>query len=334
MVQIERTFTAMQEERLDTFLTKSLGVAKNRILQCIKSSRVQVNDKTILKGGLKLKIGDEVVLKPSQAPLEVYKPTDLKIEILYEDEDILVLNKPPYLAMHPAISLHEPTLVDYLQAKGVTLSTLSGESRCGIVHRLDKNTSGAVVIAKNNATHANLATQLQIREMGRYYLALITEPLKKPMRVECHLGRHPKNRLKMTNLDTLRQNINGGRYSKTDFIPLLSNARGIQLIAAKLYSGRTHQVRAHLESLGRHILGDSLYGKKDNYKGRILLHAYLLYMTHPTSQEKLLFKAQILEDMVECLEKEFQGVAWDGLIRENYILDLFNTTVCELFNPS
>ncbi|WP_269431177.1 S4 domain-containing protein, partial [Helicobacter heilmannii] len=110
MVQIERTFTAMQEERLDTFLTKSLGVAKNQILQCIKSSRVQVNDKTILKGGLKLKIGDEVVLKPSQAPLEVYKPTDLKIEILYEDEDILVLNKPPYLAMHPAISLQEPTL--------------------------------------------------------------------------------------------------------------------------------------------------------------------------------------------------------------------------------
>lgn len=314
--------------RLDTFLASKLGVAKNQALQLIKAGCVYLNQRLCHKGGIALRSGDTIeVLAPIKLPKPT-SPTTMEIEIIYEDEDILVLNKPPHLVIHHASSVQEATLVDYLQAKGYALSNLGGVERYGIVHRLDKDTSGAIMVAKNNASHANLATQLKNKQMGRYYLAILSEPLQAPLSLECHLGRHPKNRLKMTNLDALRQARKGGKISKTHFVPLICGENGTQLISAKLDSGRTHQIRAHLESLGRHIIGDPLYGKRDSYAGRILLHAYLLYAVHPRSGQKLLFKAKILEDMLEYLESHFEGIAWDGFIQESYIFDLFSGVSC------
>ncbi|BCZ19132.1 Pseudouridine synthase RluD2 [Helicobacter sp. NHP19-012] len=319
---MEQEFSVTETGRLDHFLAMQLGVATNQALQCIKANCVWVNSKPCNKGGVKLKAGDVVVFTP---PKVQAKPTcaPLDFEVIYEDADLLVLNKPPHLVVHPAKGVCEPTLLDHLKAKGYRLSTLSGELRCGIVHRLDKDTSGAIVIAKTNLAHAHLATQLKNKEMGRYYLAILSTPLNAPTKVECRLGRHPKNRLKMTNLDALRQEIKGGKWSKSAFMPLVTNAKGQQLIAIKLYSGRTHQIRAHLESLNRHIVGDPLYGQADSYGGRILLHAYLLYCIHPHTGQSLLFKAQILPDMLEYLQDNFQEVLWDGLLQERRIFDLF-----------
>ncbi|BDQ27520.1 RluA family pseudouridine synthase [Helicobacter heilmannii] len=319
---MEQELCVREAGRLDRFLATQLGVATNQALRCIKAGCVQVNAKVCNKGGLKLKVGDLVVFTPPKAAeLPVCAPLDF--EVIYEDADLLVLNKPPYLVVHPARGVYELTLMEHLQAKGYTLSSLSGELRCGIVHRLDKDTSGAIVIAKTNHAHAHLAAQLKSKEMGRYYLAILSTPLNAPIKVECHLGRHPKNRLKMTNLDALRQEINGGKWSKSAFMPLITNAKGQQLIAIKLYSGRTHQIRAHLESLNRHIVGDPLYGQANSYNGRILLHAYLLYCTHPSTGQSLFFKAQILPDMLEYLQNNFQEVSWDGFLQERRIFDLF-----------
>ncbi|WP_121022561.1 RluA family pseudouridine synthase [Helicobacter vulpis] len=322
---------AQTNQRVDQFVAHLLGITRSQALQYIKADLIYINDRACIKGGVVLKPGDCVQVLPLQPPAT--PPTiapNFQIACLYEDEDILVLNKPPHLATHPASSLKEASLVEYLQAKGYALSNLGGRERCGIVHRLDKQTSGALVIAKNNTSHARLSSQLQSREMGRFYVALIEGHLRTGMCVECRLGRHPKNRLKMANLDAIK--AKGGKLSKSFFMPLF-DSKAHQLIGARLHSGRTHQVRAHLQSIGRPILGDTLYGSKNSAVARTMLHAYLLYLTHPSTGQKLLFKAKLLDDMVECAHKLFQGVDWHGCLQESVFLECFGVSACELHHP-
>jgi 23S rRNA pseudouridine1911/1915/1917 synthase len=172
------------------------------------------------------------------------------------------------------------------------------------VHRIDKETTGALVVAKDNKTHEALSEQLQDKSMGRYYLALIDCPLKEDTVIDKPIGRNPKNRLKM---DVVAQ----GKTAKTAFKKLLETGHGTELIAAKLFTGRTHQIRVHLNTLGRHILGDDLYGfksKRDKI-ARVNLHAYLLYLTHPVSGEKMEFIAPIFDDMKSYMAKYFDSEA-------------------------
>jgi 23S rRNA pseudouridine1911/1915/1917 synthase len=212
----------------------------------------------------------------------------------------MVINKPSGLVVHPAPSVKEATLVDWLVKKGISLSTISGEERHGIVHRIDKETTGALVVAKDNKVHEMLSEQLQDKSMGRYYLALIDCPLKEDIVVDKPIGRNPKNRLKM---DVVAH----GKSAKTAFKKLVSTEHGTELIAAKLFTGRTHQIRVHLNTLGRHILGDDLYGfksKRDKIS-RVNLHAYLLYLVHPVTGEKMEFTAPLFDDMKTYMIKYF-----------------------------
>lgn len=305
-----------QTQRLDAFLAQKLDVSKSQILQVIKKGLVKHNQKICSKGGVMLKEGDGVeFIQPLQSPKEsIQKEITDEIEVLFEDEDVLILNKPPHLVIHHAPSVLEPTLVDYLKSKGYQLSTLGGEERYGIVHRLDKPTSGAIAIAKNNFSHIALSNQLRDRQMGRYYLALIDLPLKDFIEVECLMGRNPTHRLKMAKLKE-------GRYSKSAFAPLLSNDFG--LIGAKLYTGRTHQIRLHLETLSRHIIGDELYGKKDAFKMRLMLHAYLLYFNHPRTQKRHLICAPLFEDMLGFLQNSFGVEAVNEAIDKRHVLHSF-----------
>lgn len=301
--------------RVDHFLSSELNESKNQVNQAIKNGLVQINSKVCKKNGELLKIGDIVSFTPLQIPKqEVFCEFDYNIEVLYEDEDVLVLNKPPHLVVHSAPSVKEATLVDYLKAKGYQLSNLSGEERYGIIHRLDKDTSGAIAIAKSNQAHIALSKELKEKTMGRYYLALIDLPLKDKIEVECLMGRNPNNRLKMAKLPY-------GRYSKTTFIPLLGTSPS--LVVAKLDTGRTHQIRVHLENLSRHILGDKMYGKKDNTSLRLMLHAYLMYFIHPISQKKILIKAPLFEDMLGFLKQNFSLEDIDEAISQEHILECF-----------
>lgn len=312
------------EKRIDSFLAKQLNIPKNQVLQLIKNSLVFLNHQPCTKGGIALKPKDIItILAPQTEQKPLIKKTNLYIQILYEDTNLLVLNKPQNLVVHHAPSVKEETLVDWLQAKNYNLSTLSGKQRYGIVHRLDKDTTGSIVIAKDNYTHNHLAEQLKSREMGRYYLAIINPPIKENTFIECHMGRNPKNRLKMSKLNP--QRFPTSRFSKSLFIPItLSKNQDLQLVAIKLFTGRTHQIRVHLESISRHILGDTLYGYKGRFQGRIMLHAFLLYLTHPTSQKKLLFQAPVFDDMLELLEKNFDKEKINGFLQnpEN-LLHLF-----------
>lgn len=309
-----------QEERVDKFLSEILEVSRNQVEQLIKSQSVLINDNIAFKNGIKLKNGDKIEINfPEPQKKQSEYEIDFDVEILYEDDYLLVVNKPPHLVVHSAPSVKEATLVDWLKNRGVSLSTISGEERHGIVHRLDKGTTGAMVIAKDNNTHANLSQQLSERKMGRYYLAIIDKPLKNDLIVEANIGRNDKNRLKMG----ITEN---GKYAKTLFKKyLLSKDEKSELIVAKLFTGRTHQIRVHLSTLQRFIIGDNLYGfksKKDNIEN-ILLHAHTLYFQHPKSGETIHIEAGVGEAMSSYIKKNFLLELKNGKIEA--IHNIFNT---------
>lgn len=210
---------AQCSERLDVFLSSQLGISRNQISNLIKSEAVRVDGVVQTKPGYKLSAGELVHIDyPAPAPQQTSaERLNFDVEILYEDDDLLVVNKPAGLTVHPAASVKEPTLVDWLKSRGYLLSTLGGELRAGIVHRLDKLTSGALLVAKNNAAHAALSAQLSDKSMGRIYLALIDLPLKEPCVIERPIARNPANRLKMGI-------VPGGRSAKSAFYEILSGA--------------------------------------------------------------------------------------------------------------
>ena len=294
------SIVVQHDGRIDKVLSQLLDVSRNQVEKLIREGLVSVNGQSVKKPSFKVAKGDEVSYRFKEAEKRAPVEVDFDVEVLYEDDHLLVVNKPSGLVVHPAPSVKEPTLVDWLIQKGISLSTISGEERHGIVHRIDKETTGALVIAKDNRTHEKLSAQLQDKSMGRYYLALIDHPLKDDIIVDKPIGRNPKNRLKM---DVVLH----GKEAKTAFKKLLTSQYNIELITAKLYTGRTHQIRVHLNTLGRHILGDDLYGfksKRDKIP-RVYLHAYLLYLIHPETGERMEFVAPLFEDMTLYLNKYF-----------------------------
>ena len=322
MINIEE-YICSNPERLDTFLTAQIGQTRSQIAALIKHECVFVDAKKVSRPGVKLKAEQKVRVEFPESKQAKALDVDFDVEVLYEDDDVLVINKPSGVTVHPAPSVKEATLVDWLKHKGVRLSTISGEERHGIVHRLDKGTSGTMVVAKNNEAHEFLSKQLQDKSMGRYYIAVVTPPLKEDVTIiESNIGRSSHNRLKMA------CGIEHGKYAKTMFKHLaLSAGEHTQLIACKLFTGRTHQIRVHLESMNRHILGDHIYGlsPKIEKAERILLHAYLIYFIHPTTKEKLFFKAEFDEIMRETIFNKFDREILNEVIDSDYIMHSFTT---------
>lgn len=314
-------FTCKKSLRLDLFLTSKLKISRNQITNLIKNVGVHVNEKCIKKAGYKLEVNDEIkVTLPKPTSTNSTYEVHFEVDILYEDEHLLVVNKPPFVTVHGALSVKEATLVDWLKKNNFSLSTLSGEERHGLVHRIDKETSGALAIAKTNEAHANLAKQLEAKTMGRYYLAMINLPLKENCVVEKPIGRNPKNRLKMAI-------VKNARAAKSAFYKLDQDQQSrYELIAAKLYTGRTHQIRVHLESLSRSILGDNLYSFKSQKAKipRVMLHAHTLYLTHPITKKALLVKAPLFEDFNQLLEKYFERTLSEKIIDSIDYLDIFS----------
>jgi len=328
---MDKNFIVFETNRLDKFLASKIEASRNQIEQLIKKEYVKVDGKIVNKTGLKLKENQVIDVHFPEAELSSVKNEefiinsleDKDVEIIYEDDYILVINKPYNLTVHDAPSVKDATLVDWLKLKNISLSTISGEERHGIVHRLDKGTSGVMVVAKTNEAHVGLSKQLEDKSMGRYYLAIIDMPLKESTIIEKNIARNPNNRLKMS----IEEN---GRFAKSAFSKIaLSDNEKFELIAAKLYTGRTHQIRVHLSSINRHILGDNLYGFKGelNKINRFFLHAYYLYLTHPITNKQMYFKANLPKDIKDFLNNNFQKGNINDKIDENNIISTFNFSI-------
>jgi len=325
---MDKIFIAQESNRLDKFLSLNINASRNQVEQLIKKGCVKIDDKVVIKTGLKLKTNQKIKVHFPELELKTAKNKEFikkslknkKIETIYEDEYILVINKPYNLTVHDATSVKDATLVDWLRLRKISLSTISGEQRNGIVHRLDKGTSGVMVVAKTNQAHLHLAKQLEKKSMGRYYLAIIDLPLKENLIIEKPIKRSPNNRLKMS----IESN---GKYAKSAFSKLCtSNNEKSDLITAKLFTGRTHQIRVHLASISRHILGDNLYGFKGelNKINRFYLHAYNLYLIHPATNEKMNFTAELAEDMHDFLNTYFNMEIVNEKINKTNIISSFS----------
>ena len=290
--------------RADIFISQICGISRAKAQSYIKSAQVLLNNAPLQKHGITLKLHDTITLIPQEAPQQRQKK-EFTIPILYEDEEILILNKPADLIVHRSDTQDtQYTLVDWLKDSNFNLSNLGDSYREGIVHRLDKGTSGAIVIAKNNTAHAHLSAQIKTRAMGRYYVCVIDKPIKEPQIIESPIMRHPKMRLKYI---TTSNHSTNAKPAKTAFFTIAdsTNFTPIALIGAKLFSGRTHQIRVHLHSINRHILGDAFYGYKGNYTNRILLHAHFIHLIHPISKQQLEIYAPFSLEMQEFLETYF-----------------------------
>ena len=319
-----KSYICKNTDRLDKFLSAEIGQTRSQIAQLIKQDCVFVDEKKVTRPGVKLKVEQVVKVIFPEIKSEPALDVDFDVEILYEDDDVLVINKPSGVTVHPAPSVKEATLVDWLKHKGIRLSTISGEERHGIVHRLDKGTSGAMVIAKNNESHELLSQQLQDKSMGRYYIAVLNPPLKENLTtIEKNIGRSQHNRLKMACVET-------GKYAKTQFSSLLlSDDEKTQLVACKLFTGRTHQIRVHLENINRHIIGDHIYAQapKQEKAERILLHAYIIYFIHPTTKEKVSFVANMDEYVNNYINKKFNSEQVDEIMGSEHIISSFTIDI-------
>jgi 23S rRNA pseudouridine1911/1915/1917 synthase len=270
-------------ERLDKFLSRSLPEhSRSKLTKMIDAGEVWVEGKGE-RSSFMLRPGTHVELsEPRETEAHDLTPADIPLEVVFEDEWMLVVNKPRGLASHPAASLKEPSLVNALLARNHSLSSVGGDFRPGIVHRLDKETSGLMVVAKTDAAHVALARQIEAKEAQRRYFALVTGvPATDRFVVEAPIGRNPNNRLLMA----IR---NDGKHALTRFKKISMSEAGT-VIGAKLETGRTHQIRVHLSAVGFPVIGDKLYSQGHNREVPLQLHAAYLELNHPGSGELMSF---------------------------------------------
>lgn len=288
-------------KRIDLEIVERMGLARNTAQKLIEQEKVLVNGKTT-KASYKLKCGDEVEVKEFEITTADIKPKEIPLNIVYEDDDVIIIDKEKDMVVHPGAGNYEDTLVNSLMySHKDKLSNINGVVRPGIVHRIDKDTTGIIVVAKNDEAHKILSEQFKEHSITRRYLALVNGIVEKDkLRINLPIGRDEKNRIKMavttknskeaiTNITVLK------RYLKS----------GYTLVEAALDTGRTHQIRVHMSYIGHALVGDDVYGKSTNEFGvnGQLLHAKLLGFVHPTTKEYVEFTSEVHDDFKQVIDE-------------------------------
>jgi len=307
-------------ERLDRWLSQKMPeLSRSALQRLIREGRVRLDGKTETKCGAKLHGGQIVELDLPKPEPAAPRPEPIALDVVYEDEQLIVVNKPAGMVVHPAAGNRENTLVNALLHHCRDLSGIGGVERPGIVHRLDKQTSGLLVAAKNDAAHRELSRQLADRTMKRSYVAVVWgEPQPPCGTIAAPIGRHPRDRKRMAVVPL------GGRDATTHYRTVVS-AAGLAVLELTLETGRTHQIRVHLRHIGHPVLGDEQYGLRGgkladrlgalpsllrevaSAAARQMLHAFRLRFVHPTTGRALEFKVPLpgdLAPLVEAVEKE------------------------------
>jgi 23S rRNA pseudouridine1911/1915/1917 synthase len=295
------------DERLDTFLRgKFPDVSRGTLQRLIEEGHVRVNGKTV-KPTHSPRAGEKIEIHFPEPKSAAAQPEKIPLDILFEDKSLLVVNKPAGLVVHPAAGHEEHTLVNALlhHCKG-SLSGIGGVARPGIVHRLDKETSGCLVVAKNDETHLALSKQFAEREVKKIYHALVCgEPARATGEIHAAIARHPTHRKRMA-----ARNDSEGREAHTSY-RILERLHAATLMEAQIHTGRTHQVRVHFQFIGHPLVGDDTYGARQNARlkeltnyaaPRVMLHARELSFIHPRRKKLMTFEAPLPEDFRVALK--------------------------------
>jgi len=277
--------------RLDQFLAKRLPEhSRSRLQQLIRGGFVRLNGGTSRPRQI-VRAGDKIdLIEPPPEKVDI-QPEAIPLDVLFEDDDLIVINKPAGMTVHPGAGQREHTLVNALLSHCAGLSGVGGKERPGIVHRLDKETSGCLVVAKNDMAHRELSKQFAARTVEKIYLALVAGKLRKPAGViDEKIGRHPVHRKRMG------VSPHRGRTARTEY-RVIRSSDAASLIECRLHSGRTHQIRVHLHHLGHPVLGDKVYGPRfaKNFP-RQMLHAWKLGFRHPRTSQWKTFEASLPVD--------------------------------------
>lgn len=294
--------------RLDLFAAAEAGISRSAAVKLIEDGSITVNGRSVPKN-YKLRVGDSVSVSIPMPEPDDAKPEDIPLDVVYEDNDIIVVNKPVGMVVHPAAGNREGTLVNaLLHHCGDSLSGIGGVTRPGIVHRIDKDTSGLIAVAKNDAAHLALSAQLKDHSMSRVYSAIAVGNLKEDSRtVNEPIGRSPVNRKKMAVIHDAEKT---SRHAVTH-VTVVERYSGYCRVKCELETGRTHQIRVHMSYIGHPLLGDTVYGgghtkfEKENAKllcGQCL-HAGQLTLTHPRTGERMTFNAPLPEYFEKLIEK-------------------------------
>jgi 23S rRNA pseudouridine1911/1915/1917 synthase len=287
-----------QDQRLDVFITENIEeISRSYVQKLINEGLIKVNDKKV-KANYRLKEDDlVVVLIPEPQPI-ILKPENIPLDVVYEDNDLLVVNKPVNMVVHPAAGNYSGTLVNALLYHCRDLSGINGKLRPGIVHRIDKDTSGLLLVAKNDFTHQSLAKQLKEHSVDRAYLALVHGVITEPGGIiDAPIGRHSSDRKKMA------VTFKNSKSAITRYL-VMEKYNNYTLIECRLETGRTHQIRVHMAYINHPLVGDPLYGFRKNNLGfdGQALHAYLIGFTHPRNQQRLQFTADLPDKFNKILE--------------------------------
>jgi len=294
MEATELVYTA-DGRRLDVFLSEQSGLTRSRIASLMEEGHVTVDGNVVTKAGLKAKTGSTVTLTIPAPKPAIPEAQDIPLTILYEDADLAVVVKPCGMVVHPAAGNEDGTLVNALLHHLDSLGGIGGELRPGIVHRLDKDTSGLLLVAKNDASQLALSEQLSARSMEKHYRALVEGNLREDSgRIEAAIARSKKDRKKMAVDEE-------GREAITEWT-VLQRGNGVTLLDVHILTGRTHQIRVHTKHIGHPVCGDPIYGSPRGAKvSRLMLHAYSLTFTHPRNGERMTFTAELPEEFRRSL---------------------------------
>ncbi len=290
--------------RLDQYLVIQLPeISRSRIQSLIKSGDVLMDGKTT-KPKTPVELGMRIELSIPEPEATVNLPQDIPLQVLYEDSDLIIIDKESGMVVHPAAGNPDGTLVNAVLFHCRDLSGVGGVERPGIVHRLDKDTSGCIVVAKNDQAHVSLTGQFAERSTSKIYLALVQgRPKEDSGTIFTNIGRHPVNRLKMTVV-----NPGSGKAAITDWQLLHYDVSSdASLIMCTLHTGRTHQIRVHMLHLGHPLIGDPIYAKPQKQRaktGRLMLHAWRLALTHPSTGERIAMEAPIPAEYTPWLPAE------------------------------
>ena len=287
-------------ERIDALLSRKFAALSRSLIQkCMEAGTVTVNGKPVKKNA-RANAGDEIVFAFPETEALPVEPQDIPLDVVYEDEDIIIVNKTRGMVVHPAPGHPDGTLVNALLYRcGDSLSGIGGVQRPGIVHRIDKDTSGLIAVAKNDFAHQGLSAQLSDHSLCREYVAVVNGSFREERGVvDRPIGRHPVDRKRMAVTEK------NSKRAVTHW-EILENYRGYSLVLCRLETGRTHQIRVHMASIGHPLLGDGLYGAKCPDKGLEgqCLHARRLRLIHPRTGEELQFEAPLPDYFNEILAR-------------------------------